>query len=135
MPSCSAPSGCRTAHLYRQFRSRTFESRMIISLGLLIALASGFSCPGWQAARIQISRTQMIAIIAGGAPGLVAMLSVGWYGAAGRWAELASAKGKDESMVERLLVSQVCFHMMSDSGIWGFGPGISWLVFPTTPLI
>jgi O-antigen ligase len=106
------------------------KAGMIISLGLLIALAVWFFVPRLASGEIQISRTQMIAIIAGGALVLVAMLSVGWYGAAGRWAELASAKGKDESMVERLLVSQVCFHMMSDSGIWGFGPGNFMACFP-----
>ena len=106
------------------------KAGMIISLGLLIALAVWFFVPRLASGEIQISRMQMIAIIAGGVLVLVAMLSVGWYGAAGRWAELASAKGEDESMVERLLVSQVCFHMMPDSGFWGFGPGNFMACFP-----
>ena len=71
----------------------------------------------------------MVLIIAV-AVALVAILSVGWYGAMGRWAELASAKGKDETMTERLLVSQVCFHMMPDSGFWGFGAGNFMACFP-----
>ena len=106
------------------------KAGMVISLGLLIALAVCFVLPRLTSGQIQMSRTQVLALVAGGALVVVAMLSVGWYGATGRWAELASATGKDESMVERLLVSQVCFHMMPDSGFWGFGPGNFMICFP-----
>jgi len=106
------------------------KAGMIISLGLLVALTVWFLLPRLTSGQLHISRTQMIIITIAGSLVLVAMLSVGWYGATGRWAELVSAKGKDESMVERLLVSQVCFHMMPDSGFWGFGPGNFMICFP-----
>jgi O-antigen ligase len=106
------------------------KAGMVISLGLLIALAVWLVRSRLAAGRLQISRAQMIILIAAGALTLMAMLSLGWYGAAKRWAELGSATGQDESLVERLLVSQVCFHMMPDSGFWGFGPGNFVICFP-----
>lgn len=106
------------------------KAGMVISLGLLIALVLYFVVPRLAGGQHQLSRGQMTLLIAAGVVVLIAMLSVGWYGASGRWAELSSTTGKDESVVQRLLVSRTCFHMMPDSGFWGFGPGNFMACFP-----
>ncbi len=106
------------------------KAGMAIGLGLLIALTVWFVRLRLDGGGLSISRGQMSLLIVAGVLVVAAMLSIGWYGASGRWSELATATGKDASVVQRLLVSQVCFHMMPDSGVWGFGPGSFFLCFP-----
>jgi hypothetical protein len=100
---------------------------MVIALGLLVALAFWFA--RLNAGRLHVSRAQWALLIAGGVVVLGAMASIGWGGAADRWTRLTTPTGED-SMRERLLVSQVCFHMMADAGAWGFGPGNFMICFP-----
>lgn len=106
------------------------KAGMVIALALLVALTVWFVRRQSISGHISMSRMQMSLSIAGAVLVVGAMLSMGWYGAKGRWAELATPLGKDESVVERLLVCQVCFHMMADSGFWGFGPGNFMICFP-----
>jgi hypothetical protein len=111
------------------------KAGMVIALGLLIWLTIWFFRFQSKSGRISMSRTQMGIFVACAVLVVGMMLSMGWYGAKGRWAELATPVGKDESVVERLLVCQVCIHMMADSGFWGFGPGNFMICFPLLGVI
>jgi O-antigen ligase len=103
---------------------------MAIALGLVIALAVWFVRLNADRERLALSRAQRAILIIGALAVLGAMLSLGGTGAAERWSALGTATGKDASVTERLLMCQVCFHMMGDSGFWGFGPGNFMICFP-----
>jgi hypothetical protein len=106
------------------------KAGMVIALGLLIGLTVWYFRFRAKGGGVSMTRTQMGIFIGCAVLVVGIMFSMGWYEAKERWAELGTPLGKDESVVERLLVCQVCFHMMSDSGFWGFGPGNFMICFP-----
>jgi O-antigen ligase len=106
------------------------KAGMAISLGILIVLTIWFIRYNAGSERFVLSRAQLTLLIVGGVLVLGAMLSLGWNAATDRWHALGTTAGREESMTERYLVWQVCFHMMPDSGFWGFGPGSFLICFP-----
>ncbi len=106
------------------------KAGMAIGLGLLIALAVWYVRFRLASGLPSMSRLQISILTVASFLVLGAMLSFGWYEATRRWADLATPEGTEGSVTERLLVSQVCIHMMADSGFWGFGPGNFMICFP-----
>jgi O-antigen ligase len=103
---------------------------MAIAFCLLIALGVWFARVNSGRKIFTMSRLHWI--ILGIATVLLvgAMASLGWSGAASRWATLSSSSGKEASLQSRWLVTVACFRMMADSGFWGFGPGNFSICFP-----
>jgi len=106
------------------------KGAMVISFGLLIALAVWFFRFNAAHGRLSLSRGQLFALLIGAIAVIGGMISIGWSGATSRWAEMVSPTHKEDSLAERLLLDQVCLRMMPDSGFWGFGPGNFKICFP-----